>query len=39
FFTGREPQRDKPTRYSPLVEASADNPQPSVTGSEKLSEA
>ncbi len=39
FFTGREPQRDKPTRYSALVEASTAYSQPSVTGTEKLSEA
>ncbi|EFG9381500.1 TMEM208 family protein, partial [Escherichia coli] len=32
FFTGREPQRDKPTRYSALVEASTAYSQPSVTG-------
>ncbi len=38
-FTGREPQRDKPTRYSALVEASTAYSQPSVTGTEKLSEA
>ncbi|MCN8756796.1 hypothetical protein MLO11_24130, partial [Escherichia coli] len=36
FFTGREPQRDKPTRYSALVEASTAYSQPSVTGTEKL---
>ncbi|WP_252389615.1 glycosyltransferase, partial [Escherichia coli] len=39
FFTGREPQRDKPTRYSTLVETSTAYSQPSVTGTEKLSEA
>ncbi len=39
FFTGREPQRVKPTRYSALVEASTAYSQPSVTGTEKLSEA
>ncbi len=39
FFTAREPQRDKPTRYSALVEASTAYSQPSVTGTEKLSEA
>ncbi|MCQ0335882.1 glycosyltransferase family 2 protein [Escherichia coli] len=39
FFTGREPQRDKPTRYSALVEASTAYSHPSVTGTEKLSEA
>lgn len=33
-FTGREPQRDKPTRYSALVEASTAYSQPSVTGTE-----
>ncbi|WP_249507694.1 hypothetical protein, partial [Escherichia coli] len=32
-------QRDKPTRYSALVEASTAYSQPSVTGTEKLSEA
>ncbi|WP_249526138.1 hypothetical protein, partial [Escherichia coli] len=37
--TGREPQRDKPTRYSALVEASTAYSHPSVTGTEKLSEA
>ncbi|NPP11434.1 glycosyltransferase family 2 protein, partial [Escherichia coli] len=37
FFTGREPQRDKPTRYSTLVETSTAYSQPSVTETEKLS--
>lgn len=35
-FTGREPQRDKPTRYSALVEASTSYSQPSVTGTENF---
>lgn len=34
FFTGREPQRDKPTRYSALVEVSTAYSHPSVTGTE-----
>ncbi|WP_252363696.1 hypothetical protein, partial [Escherichia coli] len=38
-FTVRDTQRDKPPRYSELVEASTAYSQPSVTGTEKLSEA
>ncbi|MBX9474261.1 glycosyltransferase family 2 protein [Yersinia enterocolitica] len=38
FFTGREPQRDKPTRYSSLVETSEADSQPSSTRAESFSE-
>ncbi|MBB7602906.1 glycosyltransferase family 2 protein [Escherichia coli] len=38
FFTGREPQRDKPTRYSALVETSEINSRSTSTGSERVSE-
>ncbi|OPW90944.1 glycosyltransferase family 2 protein [Citrobacter sp. A316] len=37
FFTGREPQRDKPTRYSALVETSETNTQTSSPGCEGFS--
>ncbi|HBA9100681.1 TPA: glycosyltransferase family 2 protein [Escherichia coli] len=37
LFTGREPQRDKPTRYSTLVETSEINPCSTSTRSERLS--
>ncbi|MDQ9159037.1 glycosyltransferase family 2 protein [Citrobacter portucalensis] len=38
FFTGREPQRDKPTRYSALVETKEINSQSTSPRSEKFSE-
>lgn len=38
FFTGREPQRDKPTRYLSLVETSEVDSRPSSTRAESFSE-
>lgn len=38
FFTGREPLRDKPTRYTILVESSGTNSQHTASGNKKISE-
>lgn len=39
FFTGREPLRDKPTRYATMVDASANSSSSAATGDKKLSKA
>ncbi|WOI82674.1 glycosyltransferase family 2 protein [Citrobacter braakii] len=39
FFTGREPLRDKPTRYTAVVDAPNNNPPTATHGGEELSKA
>ena len=39
FFTGREPLRDKPTRYTAVVDAPNNNPPTATRGGEELSKA